>query len=116
VSGKEKAAAIALAQFLASKEAQTVLVAENSWPSVRSDALADVPEDQKATFDAITAALADGWYRPNVVYWSDVQAAMDDAVTRILYNGEDPATVLNDEHDKIASAAQSKGAPYPPSA
>jgi trehalose transport system substrate-binding protein len=116
VSGKEKEAAIALAQFLASKEAQTVLVAENSWPSVRSDALADVPEDQKATFDAIQAALADGWYRPNVVYWSDVEAAMDDAVSRILYNGEDPATVLNEEHDKIASAAQTKNAPYPPGA
>jgi trehalose transport system substrate-binding protein len=115
VSGKEKDAAIALAQFLTSKEAQTILVAENSWPSVRDDALADVPAEQKSTFDAIQAALADGWYRPNVVYWSDVEAAMDDAVSRILYNGEDPATVLNAEHDKIAAAAQSKNAPYPPS-
>ncbi len=115
VSGKQKEAAIALAQFLVSKEAQTVLVAKNSWPSVRSDALAQVPADQKSTFDAITAALADGWYRPNVVYWSDVESAMDDAVTRILYNGEDPTTVLNDEHTKIASAAAAKGATYPPS-
>src|SRR5439155_21513083 len=112
VSGKEKDAAIALAQFLTSKEAQTILVAENSWPSVRDDALADVPAEQKSTFDAIQAALADGWYRPNVVYWSDVEAAMDDAVSRILYNGEDAATVLNAEHDKIAAAAQSKSAPY----
>jgi trehalose transport system substrate-binding protein len=82
---------------------------------VRSDALSQVSAEQKPTFDAIQAALADGRYRPNVVYWSDVQAAMDDAVTRILYNGEDPATVLDEEHDKIASAAQSKGAQYPPS-
>jgi trehalose transport system substrate-binding protein len=115
VSGKEKEAAIALAQFLVSKDAQTILVGKNSWPSVRQDALTAVPADQKQTFDAITAALANGWYRPNVVYWSDVEAAMDDAVTRILYNGEDPTTVLNAEHDKIASAAQSKGAEYPPS-
>jgi trehalose transport system substrate-binding protein len=115
ISGKQKDAAIALAQFLTSKEAQTILVAENSWPSVRSDALADVPAEQKSTFDAIQTALADGWYRPNVVYWSDVEAAMDDAVSRILYNGEDAATVLNEEHDKIAQAAQSKNASYPPS-
>jgi trehalose transport system substrate-binding protein len=116
VSGKEKDAAIALAQFLMSKDAQTILVAKNSWPSVRQDALAEVPEDQKPTFDAVTQALADGWYRPNVVYWNDAQTAMDDAVTRILYNGEDPRTVLDSEHDKIASAAQSAGAPYPPAA
>jgi trehalose transport system substrate-binding protein len=114
VSGKQKEAAIALAQYLASKDAQTILVAKNVWPSVRSDALTAVPADQKPTFDAITAALADGWYRPNVVYWSDVEAAMDDAVTRILYNGEDPTTVLNAENGKIATAAQSKGATYPP--
>jgi trehalose transport system substrate-binding protein len=115
VSGKQKDAAIALAQFLESKDAQTTLVAKNSWPSVRQDALAQVPAEQKQTFDAITAALADGWYRPNVVYWSDVEAAMNDAVTRIIYNGEDPATVLNDVHNSIQQAAQSKGAEYPPS-
>jgi trehalose transport system substrate-binding protein len=114
VTGKQKDAAIALAQFLVSKDAQTILVGKNSWPSVRSDALTAVPSDQKQTFDAITAALADGWYRPNVVYWSDVEAGMDDAVTRILYNGEDPTTVLTDEHNKIQQAAQSKGATYPP--
>jgi trehalose transport system substrate-binding protein len=115
VSGKQKEAAIALAQFLVSKDAQTTLVAKNSWPSVRQDALAEVPAEQKQTFEAVAAALANGWYRPNVVYWSDVEAAIDDAVTRILYNGEDPTTVLNSEHDKIASAAQTKGAEYPPS-
>jgi trehalose transport system substrate-binding protein len=116
VTGKQKDAALALAQFLVSKDAQTELVAKNSWPPVRDDALGQVPADQKSTFDAIQAALADGWFRPNVVYWSDVEAAMDDAVTRILYNGEDATTVLNDEHNKIAQAAQSKGATYPPPA
>ncbi|HYU93039.1 MAG TPA: extracellular solute-binding protein [Actinomycetota bacterium] len=116
VTGKQKDAAIALAQFLTSKDAQTVLVSQNSWPSVRSDALGEVPSEQKSTFDAIQVALADGWYRPNVVYWSDVEAAMDDAVTRIIYSGEDATTVLNEEHNKIAHAAKSKGATYPPTA
>jgi len=114
VSGKQKDAAIALAQFLESKDAQTILVAKNSWPSVRGDALAEVPADQKQTFDAITAALADGWYRPNVVYWSDVESAMDDVIHNAIVGGQDVKTVLDAAHAKIAAAAQSKGAAYPP--
>lgn len=114
VSGKQKDAAIALAQFLESKDAQTILVAKNSWPSVRSDALSEVPADQKQTFDAITAALADGWYRPNVVYWSDVESAMDDVIHNAIVGGQDVKTVLDAAHAKIAAAAQSKGATYPP--
>ena len=89
-------------------------MSKNSWPSVRSDALGQVPADQKSTFDAIQAALADGWYRPNVVYWADVEGAMADAVGRIIYNGENATTVLNDEHTKIAAAAKNDGVQYPP--
>src|SRR6266511_1711473 len=114
VTGKQKEAAIALAQFLVSKDAQTTLVAKNSWPSVRSDSLAEVPAEQKQTFDAITAALADGWYRPNVVYWSDVESAMDDAIHKAIVGGEDVKTVLDAAHNKIEQAAKSKGATYPP--
>jgi len=114
VSGKQKEAAIELAKFLMSKEVQTILVAKNSWPSVRSDALAQVPADQKQTFDAITAALADGWYRPNLVYWSDVEAAMDKAIKQVIVGGAPVATTLNALHSEIAAAAKSKGATYPP--
>ncbi|HJP65876.1 MAG TPA: extracellular solute-binding protein [Actinomycetota bacterium] len=116
VSGKEKEAAIALAQFLSSKPAQEILSAKNTWLSVRSDALGQVPADQQSTFQAATAELADGWYRPNVVYWNDVELAMTDAVKRIIYGGEDAATVLNEEHQKIADAAQKAGVEYPPAA
>jgi trehalose transport system substrate-binding protein len=116
VSGKQKDAAVALAQYLVSKDAQTILVAKNSWPSVRTDALSNVPAEQKETFDAITSALSNGWYRPNVVYWSDVEAAMDAAVTAILYNGQDPKTALDAGRAKIEAAAKAKGAQYPPSA
>jgi trehalose transport system substrate-binding protein len=115
VTGKQKEAAIALAQFLESKPAQEILAAKNTWLSVRDDALAQVPAAQQSTFKAASAELADGWYRPNVSYWNDVELAMDDAVQRILYKGEDPTTVLNDEHNKIAAAAQKVGATYPPS-
>jgi trehalose transport system substrate-binding protein len=114
VSGKQKEAAIELAKFLISKEAQEIFVAKNSWPSVRDDALGQVPEDQKQTFDAITAALADGWYRPNVVYWSDVEAAMDDVMKNAIVGGQDVKTTLDAAHAKIEEAAKTKGAEYPP--
>ncbi len=114
VSGKQKDAAIALAKFLVEKDAQTTFVAKNSWPSVRTDALANVPAEQKTTFEAITKALTNGYYRPNVVYWSNVEAAMDEAVTKILYNGQDPKTVLDAVHAKIEAAAKAKKATYPP--
>jgi len=115
VSGKEKEAALALAQFLVSKEAQEILVAKNSWPSVRTDALGQVPSSQKSTFDAIQAALKNGWYRPNVVYWSDVESAMDDAIHNAIVGGQDVKTVLDAGHAKIEAAAKAKGATYPPS-
>jgi trehalose transport system substrate-binding protein len=114
VSGKEREAAVELAKFLMSKEAQEILVAQNAWPSVRDDALTEVPAEQQQTFDAIQAALQDGWYRPNVVYWSDVDQAINEAIQRIMINGESVQTVLDELHGNIESAAQSKGAEYPP--
>jgi trehalose transport system substrate-binding protein len=114
VSGKQKDAAIQLATFLMSKPAQEILVAKNAWPSVRNDALAQVPAEQKSTFDAIQKALSDGWYRPNVIYWSDVSDAMNSAVQRIMVGGEAVQTVLDELHQKIADAASAKGATYPP--
>lgn len=114
VSGQQKDAAIALAQYLVSKEAQEILVSKNSWPSVRTDALGQVPENQKTTFDAIQAALENGWYRPNVVYWADVESAMNDVIQNAIVAGQDVKTVLDAAHAKIESAAQSKGAEYPP--
>jgi trehalose transport system substrate-binding protein len=115
VSGKEKEAAIALAQFLMSKEAQEILVAKNAWPSVRNDALSQVPEEQQQTFDAIQKALDEGWYRPNVIYWPDVDEAINEGIRRIMVNGESVQPVLDELHTQIEQAAQSKGAEYPPS-
>jgi trehalose transport system substrate-binding protein len=114
VSGQQLDAAIELATFLMSREAQEVLVGQNAWPSVRDDALTQVPEEQQQTFEAIQAALADGWYRPNVAYWADASQAMNDAIQRIMVNGEAVQTVLDELHGDIEAAAQAAGAEYPP--
>lgn len=115
VSADEKEAALQLADFLMSQDAQERLASENAWPSIRDDAYGQVAEEQQGTFDAIQNALESGWYRPNVVYWSDVSEQMNTAIRRVIVNGEDPKTVLDELHAAIEAAAQSKGATYPPS-
>lgn len=116
VEGDERDAAVQLAEFLMTQEAQSILAETNAWPSIRDDATQDVPGELQETFDAVQAALASGWYRPSVSYWPDVQTAMDEAVRRILQQGEDPQTVLDELHDQVEQAAQNSGDPYPPEA
>ncbi|MBW3577956.1 MAG: extracellular solute-binding protein [Actinobacteria bacterium] len=115
VEGQQREAAVELAKFLMSQEIQTQLVAENGWPSVREDALAEVPPELQETFEAVQAALEDGWYRPNVAYWSDVTEAINDGIRRIIFGGEDAQATLDELHDSIAQAAERAGEEYPPS-
>jgi trehalose transport system substrate-binding protein len=114
VSEEEKEAALALADFLISEDAQKTLAEENAWPSVRDDAYSDVPEEQKETFEAIQAALEDGWYRPNVAYWSNVSEQMNAAVKRIIVDGAPAKATLDELHAAIETAAKAAGAEYPP--
>lgn len=114
VSGRQRAAAVALAQFLMSQEAQEVLVQQNAWPSIRSDAYDGVPPAQRDTFAAIDEALESGWFRPSVSYWDDVTHQMNEAVNRILVRQQPVQAVLDDLHAEIAKAAKRTGDPYPP--
>jgi trehalose transport system substrate-binding protein len=115
VEGDQLTAALALAEFLMSKEAQETLAARNAWPSVRSDAYAQVPEDLQETFDAIQGALEGGWYRPAVPYWPAVDEAVNAAIQRVMIDGEDAQQTLDQLHEDIASAAEDSGSDYPPS-
>lgn len=114
VSADEKRAALALADFLMSREAQQLLAERNAWPSIRDDAYGTVPAPQQETFTAIQRALEDGWYRPNVRYWSDVDEAMNEAIRRIVQGGEPAKAVLDELNGRIANAARQKGEVYPP--
>ena len=116
VTGRQREAALALADFLMSREAQALLVQRNAWPSIREDAYGNVPAEQRETFAAIQRALQDGWYRPNVAYWSDVSEHMNAAVRRVIVGGENARTVLDELHGRIQEAARQKGAQYPPAA
>lgn len=114
ISGREREAALALATFLMSQEAQEVLVKENAWPAIRDDAYGRVPEEQRETFTAIQDALRHGWFRPVVAYWPDVSQAMNEAVDRILLQGQPVQPVLDELHSRIEAGARRTGAPYPP--
>ncbi len=114
VSPEQRRAAVELAQFLMSREAQQTLAERNAWPSIREDAYGEVPAEQRETFQAVQNALENGWYRPNVIYWSDVSEQLNVAVRRILEGGENPRTVLDELHGRIEAAARQKGAQYPP--
>jgi trehalose transport system substrate-binding protein len=114
VAGRQREAAVALAGFLMSREAQQLLVERNAWPSIRADAYGRVPPALRETFDAIPKALAAGFFRPAVPYWPEVTDAMDEAVRRILERGEPARPVLDALHLRIAEAARRKGAAYPP--
>ena len=114
VGGRQRAAALALAHFLMSKEAQEVLVRQNAWPSIRSDAYEGVSSDQRKTFAAIDEALEHGWFRPSVSYWGEVTEQMNEAVDRIVIHQEPVKAVLDELHAEIATAARRHGDPYPP--
>jgi trehalose transport system substrate-binding protein len=114
VEGEQRDAAAQLAEFLMGQEAQSILAETNAWPSIRDDATQEVPAELEGTFTAVQEALANGWYRPSVSYWPDVEEAMNEVVRRILQGGEDPQTVLDELSATVEQAAQDSGDPYPP--
>jgi trehalose transport system substrate-binding protein len=110
VQGTRRDAALRLAAFLMSREAQALLAERNAWPSIRPDAYGSVPPPLRETFAAIQRALAAGWGRPNVPHWPDVEDAMNEAVRRTLERGEPPGPVLNALHARMREAAKRKAA------
>lgn len=112
VEGKERLAAMALARFLMSREAQELLVRRNAWPAIREDAYGTLPGGQEETFGAVREALRGGWYRPSEPYWSDVTEQMNVAVDRILLRSEPVRPVLDELHLEVKAKA---GPQYPPS-
>ncbi|MGH2707344.1 MAG: sugar ABC transporter substrate-binding protein [Actinomycetota bacterium] len=114
VTGKQKEGALSLANFLMSRKAQEFLAEKNSWPSIYSDAYDRIPSDRRSTLQAASKALESGWLRPGVPYWPEVAEAMNEAIRRILQDGEPVKPVLDNLHAKIAAEAKMRGAEYPP--
>jgi trehalose transport system substrate-binding protein len=83
-------------RFLQSKEAQEILAADNGWPNVRGDALSQLPPERLEEFEAANDALEFGILRPNIPYMEDLLGFMIEAYDRIVNDGEDAQTALDD--------------------
>jgi trehalose transport system substrate-binding protein len=88
-------------KFLESKEAQEILAAKNGWPNVRGDALGQLDPAKLDEFQAVNDALKYGILRPNIPYMDDLLNVMIEAYDRIVNNGEDAQTVLDELHGDI---------------
>lgn len=47
--------------------------------------------------------------RPNLVYWADVDKALNDALKEIVVDGKDVKATLDKYHQKIEEAKQNSG-------
>ena len=99
-----KEMAIKFMEYLMSKEVQEKLVTKLGWPSMRSDAYGKVAEWQKPYFEAINEALKHAEPRPNLVYWADVDKAINGALREIIFEGKDIKTTLDKYHNMIEEA------------
>lgn len=107
VGAPNKDLAVEFMKYLMSKEVQEKLVAEMAWPSMRNDAYGQVEEWQKPYFEAVNEALKYAEPRPNVVYWAEVDKALNNAFREIVIEGAAVKPTLDKYHDAIAKAAGS---------
>jgi trehalose transport system substrate-binding protein len=98
-----KDAAWQFVKFLQSVTAQEILASKNGWPNVRGDALGKLDPAKLAEFEAVNDALEFGILRPNISYMEDLLGFMIEAYDRIVNDGEDAQTVLDELHDDLAA-------------
>lgn len=104
-----KELALKFIEYLMSKDVQETLASKLAWPSARTDAYAKVEDWQKPYFDAINEAMKVAQPRPNLVYWADVDKALNDALKEIVVDGKDIKATLDKYHQKIEEAKQNSG-------
>lgn len=96
-----KDAAWGFVKFLESVAAQEILAAKNGWPNVRGDALGQISEDRMVEFETVNDALEYGILRPNIPYMEDLLGIMIEAYDRIVNDGEDAQTVLDELNNDL---------------
>lgn len=109
VGSPNKDLAMKFIEYLMSKPVQEKLASKLAWPSARSDAYGQVEEWQKPYFNAINEAMKVAEPRPNLVYWADVDKALNDALKEIVLEGKDVKATLDKYHKVIEDAKQKEG-------
>ncbi len=87
--------ALAIAEYLMSKEVQSILAVQLAWPSIRGDAYDGVDPALKPYWDAINEAMSKTQARPNVPYWPEVEQILGRAWEDVVINGMDVEQRLN---------------------
>lgn len=100
-----RAMALDVAKFVMTKDVQTKLVAQNAWPSMRTDALGSVPDWEQPYFQVVNEALNHTKPRPSLPYWTDIENILSDAFNDIVTNGKDVQSTLQSYQQQIDKLA-----------
>jgi trehalose transport system substrate-binding protein len=110
VGAPNRNGALAVAEFLMSKDTQSQLLTKLGWPPMRTDAFGNVPDWQAPYFQAVQEALKNVDARPNVPYWEDASRAMNDAFRDIVQQKQPAKATLDRYASAIEKAKQAAGA------
>ena len=100
---KHRERAVAFIHFMQSQPVQQILADRLGWPSIRRDVRSAGEPWRQPFLEAVSKALADGVYRENVLYWGEFEKYINEALVRIVFNGEDSTAVLNDYHAQMSN-------------
>lgn len=106
-----KELALKFIAYIQSEEVQSKLVQKLAWPSMRTDAYAEVPGWQKPYFEAVKEALTHAVPRPNVPYWEDFDKAINMAFREIVIEKRDVKVTLDKYAAVLDEARRLKGVP-----
>jgi trehalose transport system substrate-binding protein len=106
-----KELALKFIAYIESAEVQSKLVQKLAWPSMRTDAYAEVPAWQKPYFEAVKEALTHAVPRPNVPYWEDFDKAINMAFREVVVEKRDVKVTLDKYAAVLDEARRLKGTP-----
>jgi len=96
--------ALKFARYLTSRRVQEKLLNKLGWPPSRRDAYTAVSGWLKPYFEAVAEALSHSEPRPNVVYWAEVDKALNGAYREIVVEGAEVEATLKKYHAMLVRA------------
>jgi trehalose transport system substrate-binding protein len=98
---KNKELALKFIFFMQTREVQEILVSRLGWPSIRTDAYAEVQDWQKPHFESVKQALKHGVFRENISWWPVYEKYISEAFREIVMEGAPVEETLNKYKEKL---------------
>ncbi len=102
-----RALALEFIRYVHSVPVQATLMRKLAWPSMRSDAYAEVEAWQRPYFQAVQEALAHAIARPSVTYWETVDKSIGNAFREAVVERRDLKATL-DKYAAVIAAARAR--------